>query len=319
MDIRDALHEFLLSCQADNLSPKTVTWYREMLNSGPYNVIDWLLRKNRVDLESVTVSDLREYIVWLREQKHARTGKPRSAYTNNAVVRCLHKFFRFCAEEYGVANPMQRIKYPKNPDPEPRAIKLETALELILSCGDDIFGIRNRAMLMFFLSTGARREGVATLTVERLHLQERYAVVTEKGRKTRVVPFDELTADALNEWMKAREPEQALFYNIRTRQPLTGDGVRTIIRRLALKNNITERHNPHGWRHLFAELYHQAGGQIASLSKLLGHKNTNITATIYLNFAMQTALDDYQEHNPMSRVADELKNLSHSKTSGSGL
>ncbi|HVU12492.1 MAG TPA: tyrosine-type recombinase/integrase, partial [Phototrophicaceae bacterium] len=182
-----------------------------------------------------------------------------------------------------------------------------TAIALILSCGDDLKGVRDRALLMFFLSTGTRREGVATLTMDRLDLQRRFAITHEKGNKHHLKPFDPLTADAINEWIKIREPEAALFYNLRTRQPLTGSGIRTIISKIALANGIEGKTNPHGWRHLFALLYHQAGGSIASLSKLLGHANSKITAEAYLNFAMETALDDYERLNPMQRVAEAFK------------
>jgi site-specific recombinase XerD len=317
MHIRDAFAEFLVACQADGFSPATVKWYRERLSKGPYNVIDWLSARGRWEIEAISTSMLRDYIAWLRDQKNVRTGKPHSVYTTNGVIRCLHRFFRFCSEEFHIANAMERIKYPKNPDPEPRAIKLETAVAMIASCGDDIYGIRNRALMMMLLSTGARRAGLATLAVDRLYLQQRYAVVIEKGSRSRVVPFDELTAVALNDWMYAREPLPYLFYNIRTEQPLTSDGIRIIFRKIADKHGITGKVNPHGWRHLFAELFHRAGGQIASLSKIMGHKSTAVTANIYLNFAMQTALDDYERLNPMQAVKEELKNQKP-KTGGSG-
>ena len=317
MLIRDAFREFILACQADNFSLKTIKWYKDMLTHSQLNLMDWLTNRNRTELEAITTSNLREYVVWLREQKSVRTGKALSEYTINAILRCLHRFFRWCSEEFQIPNPMKRIKYPKNPEPTPKAIKLETALALILSCGDDMFGVRNRAMLLFFMSTGARREGVASLTIERLDLANRAALVIEKGNKRRVVPFDDLTAEALNEWMKIRDPEEYVFYNVRSRERLTGDGVYTIIRKLALKNGITGRSNPHGWRHLFAELYHQAGGSLASLSKLMGHKTTRVTAETYLNFAMQTAIDEYEQHNPMGGIAEALKNQKP-KTEGSG-
>lgn len=307
MQVRDAFAEFLLAQEADARSPKTMKWYREMLASGPYNLFDWLDARGRFELKAVTTSDLRQYIVWMRAQPNARTGQPRSVYTTNGVLRCLHSFFRWCSEEYQLSNPMYRVDYPKNPGPEPKAITLSTALALIRACGDDLIGTRNRAMLLFFLATGARREEVATLTMERLHLADHYATVIGKGRKARIVPFDALTADALNEWIKVREPEPFLFYNVRSRQRLTSDGVRTIVRRIADAAGITDRHNPHGWRHLFAELYHEAGGSIASLSKLLGHTSTFITASIYLNLAADAARQSYNEHDPMRRAREALE------------
>ncbi len=318
MLIREALHEFLLAYQADGRSRKTTKWYKTMLSEGPYNPIDWLINHEFREVESVTTGALRQYIVWMREQPNVHNGKPRSEYTINGLIRCIHRFFTWCSNEYNLPNVVKgRIKYPKNPPPEPKAVKLETAIKLILSCGDDIYGVRNRAMLMFLLSSGARREEVASLTVERLDLEQRIAVVYGKGNKHRPVIFDPLTSDAINEWMKMREPEEYLFYNMRTRERLKGEGIRTIIKKIAAENGIEGKVNPHGWRHLFAFLYHQSGGSIASLSKLLGHAHTGITADTYLVFAMETALHDYERLNPMQKVAEALKQKNHSKTSGS--
>lgn len=306
MHIRDAYTEFILAQQADGRSRKTVQWYKDMLANGPYSPLEWLSVHSSGELETISTSVLRQYIAWVREQPNAKTGKPRSVYTVNAVLRCLHKFFSWCALEYDIKDPIKgRIRYPKNPQPTPHAMRLETAIELIRACGNDAYGIRNRAMLMFMLSSGARRGEVAGLTLERLDLRNRRAVVIGKGNKQRVVAFDDMTALAISEWLKIHEPIPPLFYNIRKRTALGGDGVRNIIRGIAIKAGVSERYNPHAWRHLFAQMYHASGGTIAGLSKLLGHASTRITSEIYLEIESDPILKDYDQRNPM-RAAHEL-------------
>ena len=108
--------------------------------------------------------------------------------------------------------------------------------------------------------------------------------------------------------MNIRDPLPYLFYNIRTKQPLQGDAIRKLMNRIAAKHSIEGKNNPHGWRHLFAELYSLAGGQIPTLSKLMGHESTSVTADIYLNFAVRDALEDYKRRNPMQQVRKMLEN-----------
>src|SRR5438270_326871 len=55
--------------------------------------------------------------------------------------------------------------------------------------------------------------------------------------------------------------------------------INQLLNRLAQKANTTGPHNPHAFRHAFARDYLLNGGDLASLSKLMGHENIEVTAT----------------------------------------
>ena len=145
-------------------------------------------------------------------------------------------------------------------------------------------GIRNQAIILFLLDTGCRAGGICGPRIREIDLNERRALVTEKGNKTRAMTFTTLTAKALREWILVRKPAQTLFYDIMTLEPLTHSGLLQLLRRIAHRAGVQDRFNPHSFRHLFAEEYILAGGDLATLSRLLGQRNVSTTVAHYTIF-----------------------------------
>jgi integrase/recombinase XerD len=140
-------------------------------------------------------------------------------------------------------------------------------------------------MLLLFIDTGARRGGVANMTLTNLNLLQRRAVVTEKGNKKRTVYFSFYTAQHLQKWFEVRESESdALFINIRSGHPLTLTGINQVFKRLKKMSGVKETLSPQTMRSGFARQYIKQGGDISVLAKLLGHENINTTASYYAIF-----------------------------------
>ena len=99
----------------------------------------------------------------------------------------------------------------KVPDSLPRAIAPEDVREL-LSVVD---GTRNRAMVLMLLRTGMRIGELLALRMEDIDLSEQKVFIHE-ARKTgigRVVYFSADAKDAINAWLKEKDPrEDVLFY-----------------------------------------------------------------------------------------------------------
>lgn len=66
-------------------------------------------------------------------------------------------------------------------------------------------------------------------------------------------------------------------------QPLTGDGVRQLIDRLAGQAGVHGRHNLHAFRHRVAQAWLDNGINAEIVSQALGHADVNITLSIYGN------------------------------------
>lgn len=299
--IYEALNEFHLANRADGLAVKTIDWYRWLLDGSPHSLTKWLDEDKRC-LEAISTGTLREYIVWLRSRRHSRTGEPLTNDTVNDYIRALHRFFAWSAVEYGLPNAMARITYPKTRQQQPKAIELDDLRRMFASCGDDLAGIRNRALMAFLIDTGCRAAGICGLLVDHIDLTERKAIVTEKGNKTRGVVFTSRTADLLERWYGVRQKHSHVFYNLQRMKPLTTNGLRQILAKIAKRAQVTGRVNPHAFRHAFAREYILNGGDLATLTKLMGHNEQSTTTGYYALFTEQEVSDRHERFSPMTQL-----------------
>jgi site-specific recombinase XerD len=144
--IDSALQEFLLSCEADGLAPATLTWYRSLLER--------FTRFTPADsLQEVDAHQLREYMVSLRKE----------GFTDHTISdhnRALHRFWKWCGEEYQISNPMRNLKFIQPPDlKQPKAVNLEDVIAMFRAAENGQAVERDQAILAFALDTGARAGG----------------------------------------------------------------------------------------------------------------------------------------------------------------
>jgi integrase/recombinase XerD len=259
-----------------------------------------------MSVADVTTQDLREYIAWLRDQTHAKSGEKLSDSTVNSYIRGLHRFFAWCADEYACPNPMKRIAFPKEKPMKPKAIDLDDLKAMLAECKEDFRGIRNRAMMLFLIDTGCRVGGLVGLNREDVDLSARYATVTEKGNKTRRVRFSQSTSEALQAWLALRFETGYeglyVFYSYPECQQLTTDGVRVILSKLGKLARVQGRVNPHSFRHAFAREYLIAGGDLATLSLLMGHTLPQTTVNSYARFTEQELAERFDQFAPTNRL-----------------
>lgn len=291
MRLTTAIREFLVAQQADGSRPKTIEWYQWLLKH-------FVTRVGDVAIDTVTTGQMRKYIVYVR-------GKY-SADTVSAHIRGQHKFWKWCAIEYDMSNPMRNIKYPARSKPRaPKAVATGDIAKLFDAIPADIIGYRDRAMLAFLVDTGARAAGIVSLKVDMIDLDKRQAIVHEKNDESRVVVFSKFTGELFKQWMAVRSNVEPLFYNLRTLEPLTVSGLQQFLQRLKSKAGVAGRVNPHAFRHGFAREYLKAGGDLATLARLLGHKDVSTTALHYAIFTIDELADRHDELSPIRHLLDK--------------
>ena len=288
MKLKTAISEFLIAGEADGLSPSTMTWYRSMLKTFLGHVKDRAL----ADIKTKTI---RNYIIWAREKY--------SEDSAHGHIRVQHRFWSWCSAEYSIDNPMRNIKYPQMPKQKmPKAASLSDIGKVLAVMDDEIIDIRDRAIILMLLDTGARVTGLCTLTMDRLNTESRSAIVIEKGRKQRTINYSEETAKALNRWIGIRANVQTVFYSTRSHKPLTRSGVEQMLKRRKKAAGVTGRLNPHSFRHAFGREYLRAGGDLSSLSRSMGHESITTTASYYALFATDESGELHDKFSPVKNL-----------------
>ena len=75
-----------------------------------------------------------------------------------------------------------------------------------------------------------------------------------------------------------------------------------MLRKLKVKAGVTGRVNPHSFRHGFAREYLRSGGNLSTLSKLMGHEDVTVTASFYGVFAEDELGAEHRAHSSLLKI-----------------
>jgi integrase/recombinase XerD len=311
MLLTQAIDKLVIATRADGRSTRTSDGYRESLG----HLAAFLGDR---DIATITLADLRAYAAALRTRDQRFTDHPTrspaagglSVFSIASRLRAVKRLFKWLHEEDLLTdNPARRLKLPKLPDKEPKSISLD-AFEALLAAteADSIANRRDRAILLMLADTGCRVGGLVGLRVADLDLDHNQARVSEKGEKLRTIYYMTTTADALRRWLEVRPAGEVdwLFVNLGPKQrhpQLTEDAVGEMLRRLKRRANVAEPVSPHRFRHSFAREYLRSGGDLATLSRILGHSSVEVTARYYAVFTPSELQDFHGKYSPVATLA----------------
>lgn len=232
----------------------------------------------------------------------------RSAARTVVAVRGLHKFWAL--EGYTPADPASEVHPPMAGKRLPKAISVDEVTRILEAAGTDTAtGLRDRALLEFLYSTGARISEAVGLDVDDISLaapESGPAIVRlfGKGSKERLVPLGSYGARALDAYLVRGRPllaakgkgTPALFLNARGGR-ISRQSAWTILKAAAEKANITRDVSPHTLRHSFATHLLEGGADVRVVQELLGHASVT-TTQVYTLVTADTLREIYAAAHP---------------------
>ncbi len=239
------------------------------------------------DIKAVTKSHIEVYMEGLYGHKTTE-GKPYSTATICVKVRAVKRLFEHLEEANIIfINPAETIREPQKQKSLPRGVLSGKEMDKILDQPNLglMTGIRDRAVLEVFYSTGIRRKELCGLSVFDADLQGGMLRVNQgKGGKDRVVPLGRHAVKCLREYITKARPRMTkknrktrrLFVN-RYANPLTGQVVAIMIRTYVRSAKIKKRVTAHTFRHTFATALVKNGADITAVQKMLGHADLKTT------------------------------------------
>jgi len=197
--------------------------------------------------------------------------------TVNYELPCLHHFFRYaCEMKYIRENPCQSIKKIKKPKRKaPRFLSKEEISTLIEYCGDKN-NLRNIVKLL--LNTGIRWGELRNLEWTDIDWNGRIIHIrikedwSPKGAEERKVPINNTVEQILRSLPQDTRWVLTTTVGSQIRHSRTWERFRDICRKAGLENV-----SMHVLRHTFASHLVMAGVDLATVSKLLGHKDISTT------------------------------------------
>ncbi len=232
----------------------------------------------------------------------------RSAARTVVAVRGLHKFWAL--EGITTTDPASDVHPPMPGKRLPKAISVDEVTRILEAAGtDSATGLRDRALLEFLYSTGARISEAVGLDVDDIALQETEsgpAVVRlfGKGSKERLVPLGSYGARAVDAYLVRGRPllaakgagTPALFLNARGGR-ISRQSAWTILKAAADRANITKDVSPHTLRHSFATHLLEGGADVRVVQELLGHASVT-TTQVYTLVTADTLREIYAAAHP---------------------
>lgn len=312
-----AMRAFDISVRADGLAESTKKWYRSMLKrfAGHFGT--------KIDISAISRQAIREYIVSLRETEQKYIGAankpPQSGKLSSESVaghiRVLHRFWSFAEIEYGLPNPMVGIKRPKHKS-FVKAVSAADFVKLFHAAGAEHRRNpeRDQAMLALLADSAVRLSAMLGLRLLDLDLNLCRAYVREKGGKLSAIMFTPVTAGLIVRWLAVREStSEYVFTNGRGGGgQLTAGGYHSMLKLLKQEARIKGKVNPHSFRHAFAREYLRAGGDLATLSRLMNHSNVKITADQYAVFTSGELAQFHEKFSPLPALLEDKKSNSRS-------
>jgi integrase/recombinase XerD len=308
MKISEAIKGYILDCKVRGRSNRTVQWYEQKLNY----VARWLIEEEEAHrLEQVTVAMLRAFVLHMQAAPVGRTTVNKngdasqiSPLTVKGYVQVIKGFFTWCYREELIENNISmRLKLPSVPDyliPVFNENHIRTMLE---ACDlTTVLGYRDYVIILVLLETGIRISELCGLRVQDVH--DDYIRVIGKGNKEREVGVSPGVAKLLWKYIyhhrKAHnESEHRVFIN-RYGEPLTPTGVDQVLDDIKERACITGvRVSAHTFRHTFACMYLEQGGEIYKLSKLMGHSSVDVTEEYLKNFNIRAARRGQEKFSPV--------------------
>lgn len=228
----------------------------------------------------------------------------RSVARHTVAIRQLHKYWEL--EKICAPNPAREIQPPAVGESLPKAISIEQVTRILDSINlESTSGLRDRAILEFLYSTGARISEVVGLDVDDLHFSDDAVVrLFGKGSKERVVPVGSFAQKAVSDYLVRSRPglaakgkgTPALFLNQRGGR-LSRQSMWMILSKAAEQSGVDVEVSPHTLRHSFATHLLEGGADVRVVQELLGHASVT-TTQIYTKVSVDSLREAYQLAHP---------------------
>jgi len=243
-------------------------------------------------LENVDYLSLRKYLATLKE----RSLQTRSL---NRKLSALRSFFRFLTREGLLkSNPILVLSSPKMEKHLPQFLTEDEVKRLIeAAVPKDEGGLRDRAIMETFYSTGIRISELVGLNIEAIDDISGIVKVMGKGKKERIVPIGECALAAIRDYVEKRKKQATAVFLNKSGKRMTDRGVRNVIVKYVRLASIKHGVSPHTLRHSFATHLLDRGADLRSVQELLGHANL-ATTQIYTHLTTERLKKVYDKAHP---------------------
>jgi site-specific recombinase XerD len=233
--------------------------------------------RGKDSLQQLVAGDATAFIEGQQTRIGIRTGRGFSAGHINKYIQSLQLFSRYIRQtgKSGIGFTLELLE---GTSATPTWLTRAEIRRLYGVTGEDVLGIRDRAMLSVFYGCGLRlQEGTSLECSDILHDRKMLYVRRGKGYKERYVPIAEKSYLDILVYIEQGRPEllqrpcAVLFLDANKGRPIHKQSLYLRIKGLVHKAGISKEVGTHTLRHSIATHLLQSGMKLERIKDFLGH------------------------------------------------
>ena len=248
-------------------------------------------------------------------------------------VTALRTFFEYLQKKGKIkVNPAQMVQAPKSEKYIPVFLSVDEMVSLLdAKSASNTFGLRDKAIVELFYSSGIRLSELVGLNMDDIDFHQGLMKVRGKGKKERIVPVGDQAINAMTAYLEKRREGVTRNSDIESGGPifissrgsrLCARSVARILDKLVISSGLGRKISPHTLRHTFATHMMEAGADLRAIQEFLGHESLSTTQK-YTSVSVGRLLEIYDKAHPKARdhhygkheIRTTKKNLSRGSNS----
>lgn len=263
----------------------------------------------------ITKPILERYQRWLFHYRKDN-GQPLSFPSQIQHLIPVRAFFKWlCRHNHLLSNPASDLELPRGEKRLPKHILTAAEAERVLALPplDDPLGLRDRAILEVFYSTGMRRMELVGLKVHDLDAERGTVMIRQgKGKKDRMIPMGERAFAWVRRYVEEARPKLAptpddgtvFLTNLGT--PFDPGRLTQLVREAVDAAETGKRGACHLFRHTMATLMLENGADVRYIQQQLGHAELS-TTQIYTQVSIRTLKEVHTRTHPAATLSPEAR------------
>ena len=274
MRIESLIQEFICECEYKQLSLNTIRNYSRVLEHFRQNI-------SIIEMEDLNKQIIKSYI----------SNLTLAISSKNQYLRCIMSFLHWYEEEYDTSlnihikrlREQHKVLYTPS-DSDIKKLMNFYNNKSYMSC-------RNKTIISCFINTGIRLNELLELKVEDIDLNNKVLTVNRKGGYIQQLPLNNELQLQLTRFINryVSNSNNKLLFQSKNGNRLNPADIHYILKRVG-NNKIT----PHSLRRYFASKLIKEGVPLIYISRMLGHKDIQLTNKFYLEVKTQDIKDYFK-------------------------
>lgn len=256
----------------------------------------------KLDLKYIDENTLKQFIASFVLASDIKYSKR----TISRKISTLKSFYKFLnRKEIYSENPSRNLIFPKLPKNLPTVVDQSSITDLLNSkkFGNGIWGLRDRAILELFYSSGIRLSELMNLTIDKLDIDNNTIRVKGKGRKERIIPIGVIAVGAVSAYLNKRDEyftgkgvefDNGVIFNAKNGKKMYPALLNRLTNEYISQISEIKKKSPHVLRHSFATHLLNNGADIRAVKDLLGHSSLS-TTQVYTHVSVDRLKEVYKK------------------------